>query len=226
MPTYVVKGSSSPDPKRRKNRRPRWGMTAYRMGLGLADPMIPTKLQVDHARDEISTFFIREAQNTARMLNFDFSPAVTPPLSYKALRTVYVRCVETGDDFPVPAELCQPGFFNTALAAGSFHFVSDVARCQQELLGDAEDLLILAQFHTAAAELSNLSPLAIRLLEAHLAGRIFLKKIFNLIPLDDVTFAVDVVSLGIADAMLLELERHEDAAILTAIVIEAETCGN
>ncbi|WP_285728218.1 hypothetical protein [Psychromicrobium xiongbiense] len=189
-------------------RVPVFGKNAYRLGIGVADPMHPTEPQIDAACRELTDHFLAEAEAAARLVGFGWYGTPSSPATFTTLKAAYEHCASTGEALAVSNEHLETAILASLEANVALRFVHDVSHVRQGLSFRTEDELELGLCHVATTELAGLSPLAVRLIEADLVGQTLLYAASGKFATNQRQFDLDCLVFGIADAILLERERH------------------
>lgn len=168
---------------------------------------LPTE-DVAAARAELSAFVLAVADRTAQEVGFGFVGSSDAPSTYGALRRAFADSAASKRPLPVSNENLSSTIYLSREADLALRFWHDVSHVRQERSFSTPDELDLALWHVAVATAAHLSPLAVELLDADLIGQTLLYAATKGYAGDQLRFDLDVLTFGVADAIVLERERQ------------------
>lgn len=178
------------------------------MGEGLRLPLrggpVWDESAVQAACEELAVFIEAEARRVARQLGFGWVGRSDAPDRFDALQAAFAAARQSGAPLPVSDAANQHSLFPRPATNLALRFWHDVEHVRRGRSFRAADELEVAMYQVGVAEAAGLSSLAVRLLEADLAGQTLLYAVTRGYAADQARFDRNVLRYGIAEAICIE----------------------
>lgn len=172
----------------------------------------PSKVQLSVARQELSLFVNERAIECESLLGFGWTAAPDAPSTFADLKAAFATSHRTGQPLPVSSENLNNTMLLDETADYALRFWHDTNHVLRQRSFRTVDELDLGLWHVAVAKAMGVSALALQLLDADLIGQQLLYAATKTFPIDQLEFDLDVLTFGVADAIVLERERQQLAA--------------
>ena len=169
----------------------------------------PSKVRLGMARQELSLFVIQRAIDCRSVLGFGWKGVPDAPSTYADLKAAFAISQDTRQPLPVSSENLNNTVFLYETADYALRFWHDTSHVLRQRSFRTVDELDLGLWHVAVAKAMGLSAPALKLLDADLIGQQLLYAATKTFPIDQLEFDLDVLTYGVADAIVLERERQQ-----------------
>ncbi|MFD6516556.1 hypothetical protein [Rhodococcus sp. NPDC060176] len=167
------------------------------------------RIQIDEARETLSSFIDFHAEQTAEAIGFRFVPTRDAPNTYSALCTAFERSIQTKEPLPISNQNSGSVLFTSPEVNIAHRFVHDIHHCLLGLSFDLVDELELAIWHLDQLERSGYAPNSLpwKLFHADLIGQIQINALANRFPADQRSFGINCAVMGLERGVLHELRN-------------------
>lgn len=170
--------------------------------------------EIAQAIDVLTRFINDRAEATEDRLGFGFIPIPDAPDNYDGVRDHYRRSLRTGDPLPVSDAHSASTLFGSAETNYKLRFIHDVQHVEKGANFTIPQELEMARTHLRDLEAFGvpLGSIASRLLHADLAGQVMCAALVGDYPENQLRFDLNVVELGLDDALIIENEIQRGIA--------------
>lgn len=166
---------------------------------------------VSAARTRLDQFVLNQANATAHDVGFAWRGTLDAPVSADDRCAAFARSLVTGEPLPVSSAHLDGSLHRDPHAALAMRFWREVSRQRRCTSNDPIAEIELGLWQVAVAESSGLPRLCVALMEAALTGQSLLRALTGRDAPDELSVALDVLTYGLADAIVLEAERRAEA---------------
>lgn len=172
---------------------------------------VASQTAVSAARTRLDQFVLNQSHATARDVGFAWRGTLDAPVSADDRCAAFARSLVTGEPLPVSSAHLDGSLHRDPHAALAARFWREVSRQRRCASDDPIAEIELGLWQVAVAESGGLSRLSVALFEASLTGQALLRALTGRDAPDELRLAIDVLTYGLADAIVLEAERRAEA---------------
>lgn len=169
-----------------------------------------TSAQLAIAQENLNTHVMLEASHVASRVGFDWHPTADAPNTYASLKAAYEVAMRSKSPLPVSNENSSRVIFANPAGNYAYRFMHDMGHVEMGLSFSSTDEFELARRLMCRIERVGYGPdtLEWKLYRADAIGQVMHYALTKRYVSDQLQFALDCVSHGLACGIFLEIERQ------------------